>query len=185
MAILKGTGLEFPNSDLLTGVIGPNYVARWATGSMGSNNEFLNLEVQMPGSKSANSKYLIIAEANTDDTNQNSAGQGLRFWLETPNGSYWVNRQGAHEEYTDQGGDKYCLIHNMIIDDGVAGTTNNNSNGTNCGAETQPIVAGQTRKYRVYGHVNNNNINWAPGVGRTTGWKGYLCVIELDGSICS
>ena len=61
MATLKGTGLEFPNSDLLSGVIGPNYVARWATTSMGNNSDYLNLEVLMPGAASNNSKYLILS----------------------------------------------------------------------------------------------------------------------------
>jgi len=186
MATLKGTGLEFPNSDLLTGVIGPNYVARWATTSMGNNSDYLGLEVTMPAAKSANSKYLIIGEANCHTTNSGATGAGLRFWMELQNGSsYWVNRQGAHEEYTSGNGDPYYVLHNTMIDDGDNSTGNNNTTGTHTGSETQPIIAGQTRKYRMYGHANNGNVDWGNGVGKQQGWRGYLCVIELDGSICS
>ena len=186
MAILKGTGLEFPNSDLLTGVIGPNYVARWATATQTYNHDHLDLEVIMPGAKSNNSKYLIIAEASCHTSNNQSTGAGIRFWLELQNGnSYWVNIQGAHEEYNDGSRDPYYVVHNMIIDDGDNSGGNNNTNGTHTGCDTRPVVAGETRKYRMYGRNNNNNVDWGNGVGRQTGWRGYLCVIELDGSICS
>lgn len=186
MATLTGTGLQFPNSDLLTGVIGPNYVARWATSSMGNNNDYLGLEVIMPAAKSANSRYLLIGEANCHTTNNSHTGAGLQFWVEKPNGqSFWVNRQGAHEEYNGGSGDPYYVLHNFIIDDGNSGTGNNNTTGTNTGAGTPAIVAGETRKYRLYGRNNNSNVDWGTGVGRQTGWRGYLCVVELDGSICS
>ena len=188
MATLKGTGLEFPNSDLLSGVIGPNYVARWAVQSMGSNNDYLGLEVTMPGAKSANSKYLVIGEANGHYAGQTHCGCSLRFWLETPtHGSNWMNIMGSHEEYNESSnnGDPYYLIHNMVIDDGNSSNGNNNSTNTNTGASTTPVIAGETRKYRLYGHSHNSNIDWGNGVGRQQGWRGYLCVIELDGSICS
>ena len=186
MATLTGTGLQFPNNDLLTGVIGPNYVARWATTSMGSNNDWLNLEVIMPAAKSANSRYLIIGEANAHTSPNGSTGCGLAFWLELQNGnSYWVNRQGVHEEYGDGSYDPYYVVHNMIIDDGNNSTGNDDSTGTHTGCDTRPVVAGETRKYRMYGRNNNNNVDWGNGVGKQQGWRGYLCVIELDGSICS
>lgn len=186
MATLKGTGLEFPNSDLLNGVIGPNYVARWATTSMGSNNDYLGLQVNMPAAKSANSRYLIIGEANCHTAPNGSTGCGLRFWVQKQNGnSYWVNRQGGHEEYGDGSYDPYYVVHNMIIDDGNNSTGNNNQTNTNTGDDTNSIVSGETRVYRMYGHSHNGNVDWGNGVGRQTGWRGYLCVVELDGSICS
>ena len=186
MATLTSTGLQFPNNDLLTGVIGPNYVARWATTSMGSNNDYLNLEVIMPAAKSANSRYLLIGEANAHTSPNGSTGCGLAFWLELQNGnSYWVNRQGVHEEYGDGSYDPYYVVHNMIIDDGNNSTGNDDTTGTHTGCDTRPIVAGETRKYRMYGRCNNNNVDWGNGVGKQQGWRGYLCVIELDGSICS
>lgn len=186
MASITGTGLQFPNNDILSGVIGPNYVARWAKTSMGNNGDFLGLEVTMPPAKSADSRYLIITEANADDSNQSNHGCGLRIWVQTQNGnSYWVNRQGAHEEYQSGGDDKYVLVHNMIVDDGVNNDGNNNSTNTHIGDESPTIIANETRKYRVYGNSNNGNTIWGQGVGRHTGWYGFLLVVELDGSICS
>ena len=184
MATISGTGLSFPGIlGELGGVIGPNYIARWARddGPVASSQQLSNnlgLEVIMPPVTNVNNKYLIIAEVHTDDTNSNTCGVGLDTWVgATPPGggtedTQWIDRQGRHNTYISGGYNTYFIQHHWIIDD--PGQTYNSPSA----------VVGQTRKYRVYGNAHNNNINFMNNnVSNHIGWNGYLCVIELDQSL--
>ena len=178
MASITGTNLLFPDGKTLEGHPGVEYVARmtYATTQLTvtGSNQYLNIEITMPPAKSSSSRYLLVAESKTDDTNSSTAGCGLSFWVETsggggPSNTYWVQRQGAHQTYFSYGADTYYVQNNWFIDTGSTSTA---------------ILAGQTRKYRLYGDANNGNI-WfhTTNVGATLGWNGAMYVVELDGSL--
>lgn len=175
MATLSGTGLQFPDSSILSGVIGTNYIARWSTETQtsgsGSNDIYCNLEVVMPAPRSNNSKYLVMSEIHTDDTNSATAGCGLNIWVENNVSSYWVDQQGNHCDYFSGGGDTYFCMQTIIIDDGTT-------------ADSPAISTGSTRKYRMYGDANSGNI-WfcTQHVGGRIGHTGWLLVVELDGGL--
>lgn len=173
---LTGTGLQFPDSNILSGVIGTNYIARWANAdqitSSNANDTNLNLEVVMPPVTNVNNKYLLMSEVHCNDNNSNSAGVGLSFWVEQSNGNgntQWVTQQGYHCQYLSGGYDTYFTQQHWIIDD--PGNTHN----------SPAARVGDQRKYRVYGDANNNNIRFCTtDVGARVGWAGYLLVVEID-----
>ncbi len=177
MASISGTGLTFPDNSVLSGIIGTNYIARWAVSSQtsgsGSNDIYCNLEVAMPAPRSNNSRYLLMTEVHCDDTNSDTAGVGLSFWVANNTSSYWVDQQGHHSEYFSGGADHYFTQQNVHIDDGTT-------------ADSPNILTNSGRTYRVYGDANNSNI-WfcTTHVGGRIGWTGYLLVVELDGGLFS
>jgi len=175
MATMSGTGLTFPDSSVLSGIIGTNYIAKWATATQvthgSSQDAYLNLEVVMPAPKTNNSKYLVMAEVHCDDTNSGGGGVGLSIWVDNTASSYWVNQQGTHADYYSGGADHYWTIQSMIMDDGNV-------------AQSPAINTSQRRKYRLYGDNHNGNMYFCTtNVGGRIGWTGYLFVCELDGGL--
>ena len=176
---MTASGLQFPDNSILSGIIGTNYVARWATAtqatSSNTNDTYCNLEVVMPPVTNTANKYLVMSEVHCDDTNNTTAGCGLSVWVEQSNGngnSQWVAQQGQHCEYESAGQDHYFTMQTWIIDD--PGSTHNS-----------PVArVGDQRKYRIYGDANNNNIKFnTTNVGNRIGWTGYLLVVELDAGL--
>lgn len=134
-------------------------------------SDYLNVEVTMPATNSNNSRYLILGESNTDDSNSSTKGAGVMTWVNVAGvGDYWVHRPGTHSKYHSGGADKYYTLHSMCIDDG---------------ANTVAIAAGQVRKYRLYGQNHNGNVYWNAGVGNQYGPRTKLIVIEFDQSTTS
>lgn len=141
------------------------------TNSAQQADDFLNVAVTMPPTTSATSRYLILAESNTDDTNQVTAGAGVSIWVQVNGGtSYWVSRPGTHSTYSSFSADKYYSLHNVHIDDG---------------ANTVAIAAGQTRLYRLYGQNHNGNIIFQAGVANQYANRTKIVVIEFDGAVAT
>ena len=179
MAVLSGTNLTTSSGATINGAgrivaVRFSYNSSQFSNSAQQANDWLNVEVTMPPTESDNSRYLVMAETNTDDSNSNTCGAAVETWVGvTPPGggtenTYWVHRPGTHSHYLSGGDDKYFTLHDMHIDDG---------------ANTQTIQAGQTRRYRAYGQNHNGNIYWNAGVGGQEGARTKLIVIEFDGSL--
>ena len=178
MAVLNGTNLTFSNGSNVSGAgrivaVRYSYYQSEFTNAGQYTDDNLNVEVTMPPAASNDSRYLIMGESNTNDTNSSTTGAGIEIWVETSGGggstdSYWVSRPGTHSHYYAVGSDKYYSLHNMHIDDG---------------ASSYQILAGQTRKYRLYGQNHNGNVYWSANVGGQEGPRTKLIVIEFDGSL--
>lgn len=178
MATLNSTGLTFSNGSSVTGagrIVAVRYA--YSTSQFSNSSQYaddhLNVEVTMPPAASNDSRYIIMGESNTNDSNSSTKGAGIEIWVETSGGggstnSYWVCRPGTHSHYHNEGSDKYYCLHNFHLDDG---------------AGTYQILAGQTRKYRLYGQNHNGNVYWNAGVGGQEGARTKLIVMEIDGSL--
>lgn len=173
---LTQNGATFPDASQILGA-GAIVACRWSynhtrnLGDSGSGGGHLGPELTMPPTKSNGSVYLVMAMGQWDDTNQNTAGSGLAPWVEhVGNNSWWIQKQGHHAKYYNTSRDKYMQNWIYVIDDGV-------SSGA--------IVAGGTRKYRLYGQSHNGNLNWGAGSGSDNGAKQKLIVMEFDESITS
>lgn len=179
---LTGTGITLGSSgsEIIRSIV-PRAI-RWtstvttpAAVTLNSQADFyLNMQVIMPAARDANSRFLIFAKCNVDDTNSSTFGFGLSIWVEQSNGNgnqQWVRRQGLHAEYFNTGADKYYNQHHMVLD--VPGSTG-----------SSPVLrANDQRRYRVYGMANNSNCTGNCGVNATTNATGMLMVIEFDGKV--
>lgn len=147
---------------------------------MNSQNEVLlpGLEVTMPPAVDSDSVYLLLGHAVFDDTNSNTNGIGLCFWVEQDGQSEWNLRQGDHSSYDSIGGDRYRHVVAEELD-----LCNNVTGGGGNFGNSMSVSAGKVRKYRLYASAHNSNMWGMCGVGGQQESRGQLIVMELNGKM--
>ena len=182
---ISGTDLTFPSGGSITGG-GELRSIRWShpgniTSPVYMNSQaeyYMNCEVTMPPAVGADSIYLIWGQCVFDDTNSNTNGIGLCYWVEQDGQSEWILRQGDHSSYDSIGGDRYRHVVAEELD-----LCNNVTGGGGNFGNSMGVSAGKVRKYRLYASAHNSNMWGMCGVGGQQESRGQLIVMELNGKM--
>jgi hypothetical protein len=97
------------------------------------------------------SRFMILGYGHGDDNSSTSWGIGLGVTCTIGGTERWYSHQGSHHTYVSGAADHYFHADLMEIDDGTG------HEGAN-----MPVVAGQTRYYRLYGFSHNDSCRWNP-----------------------
>ena len=148
--------------------------------TMNNQNEFLmpGMEVTMPPAVDSDSVYLLLGHCVFDDTNSNTNGIGLCFWVQQDGNSEWCLRQGDHSSYDSIGGDRYRHVVAEELD-----LCNNVTGGGGNFGNSMTVSAGKVRKYRLYAQAHNSNMIGMCGVGGQQESRAQLIVMELNGKM--
>jgi hypothetical protein len=95
------------------------------------------------------SRFMILGYGHADDNSSTSWGIGLGVTCTIGGTERWYSHQGSHHTYVSGAADHYFHADLMEIDDGTG------HEGAN-----MPVVAGQTRYYRLYGFSHNDSCRW-------------------------
>ncbi len=140
-----------------------------------SSEYYMSCEVTMPPAVGSDSIYLLWAQCVFDDTNSNTNGMGLCFWVEQDGNSEWIHRAGDHSTYDSYGGDRYR--HGICTELDLPNDPT--SGGGNFG-QSPNVSAGKIRKYRLYANAHNSNLRGLCGVGGQDRSRAQLIVCELS-----